>query len=271
MSMDAAVDDSEHGKRTSADVIENVNVTRKADVLQLGFQCSHDKKAWEGRIGLRTLLEAIMNRITHHEKFTLLSSDLEGEYPCVRFSTVIPQGVSLRNAVYAAFEEVKRLINEAEVTLGGFLWKAVYETDERCFCTEVLLPLLRRMGFLAVRYQHGTKEYGKDFTFSEMTPFGTLRHYGLQAKAGDISGKVNSAVDEIIGQVNDAFAMPYYEIGSKEPRYISTFIVAISGTFTSNAKDKIAEKIPKGTIGSILFLDRQTIIELAERYWLRKG
>jgi hypothetical protein len=44
------------------------------------------------------------------------------------------------------------------------------------------------MGFLFVRYTHGKKEYGKDFTFSELTPFGDHRHSGLQAKAGDISG-----------------------------------------------------------------------------------
>jgi hypothetical protein len=73
------------------------------------------------------------------------------------------------------------------------------------------------MGFLAVRYTHGVREYGKDFTFSELTPFGVMRHYGLQAKAGDVSGGVNSAIDELIGQANDAFTMSYYEIASTEP------------------------------------------------------
>ncbi len=47
--------------------------------------------------------------------------------------------------------------------------------------------------------------------------------------------------------------MPYYEIASTEPRYISTFIVAISGRFTSNAKEKIVHKIPRGIHGSLLF------------------
>jgi hypothetical protein len=263
-------DDSEHGKRISADLIEKVNVTRREDKLLLTFQCSHDKNAWEGRIGLRTLLEAIRNCISHYDRYTFLSSNLDNEYKSVEFSIDIPGSVRLKDAIHASFQEVTTIINEAEVTLGGFQWKLIYESDEKAFCTEVLLPLLRRMGFLAVRYQHGTKEYGKDFTFSEMTPFDSLRHYGLQAKAGDITGKVNSAVDEIIGQVEDAFSMPYYETGSKEPRYISTFIVAISGTFAANAKDKIAEKIAKGVIGSVLFLDRQTIIAFAERYWFRK-
>ena len=122
------------------------------------------------------------------------------------------------------------------------------------------------MGFLAVRYTHGVSENGRDFTFSELTSFGVMRHYGLQAKAGDVSGGVNSAIDELIGQADDAFKMPYYEIASTEPRYISTFSVAISGRFTSNAKDKIVQKVPRGVWGSLLFLDRELILELIGRY-----
>ncbi len=108
------------------------------------------------------------------------------------------------------------------------------------------------------------------FTFSENTPFGTHSHYGLQAKAGNISGGVNAAIDELLGQIADAFAMPYYELGSKEPQYISTFVIAISGSFTENAREKIVEKMPKGVIGSVYFLDRERITELVERYWNTK-
>jgi hypothetical protein len=111
------------------------------------------------------------------------------------------------------------------------------------------------------------EEYGKDYTFSELTLFGDLRHYGLQAKAGNMSGGVNSQIDEIIGQIEDAFNMPYYEIGSKDERYISAFIVAISGRYTDNAKDKIIQKIKKGLIGSVYFFDRDKILELVEKYW----
>jgi hypothetical protein len=64
--------------------------------------------------------------------------------------------------------------------------------------------------------------------------------------------------------------MPYYELGSKDPRYISTFIIAISGRFTENAREKIVEKMPKGLIGSVYFLDRERIAELVERFWKAK-
>ncbi len=157
---------------------------------------------------------------------------------------------------------------EAEIALaGGVTWKKAYEENELLFCTEVLTPLLRKMRFLSVRYRGGSKEYGKDFTFSELTRFEILRHYGLQAKAGNVRGNVKSDIDEILGQLEDAFSMPYYEVGSGEPRYISTFVVAISGRFTENAKEKIAEKIPKGLIGSVYFLDKERILEFIDKFW----
>jgi hypothetical protein len=160
------------------------------------------------------------------------------------------------------------VIRETEITLDrGIVWRSIYEQNETVFCVEVLAPLLRKMGFLLVRYTHGTREYGKDFTFSELTKFGELRHYGLQAKAGNISGRANSEIDEILGQITDAFTMPYYELGSKDARFISTFVVAISGHFTENAKEKIVEKMPRGAIGSVYFLDKEKITELVERYW----
>jgi hypothetical protein len=92
----------------------------------------------------------------------------------------------------------------------------------------------------------------------------------LQAKAGDVSGEVNSKVDELLGQAKDAFEMPYYELGSKDPRYISSYVIAVSGRFTENAREKIVEKIPKLLVGSVYFLDRQRIEELVLRYWHKR-
>ena len=123
------------------------------------------------------------------------------------------------------------------------------------------------MGFLDVRYTHGIKEYGKDFTFSELTKFGNLRHYGMQVKAGNMRGNVNADIDEILGQLDDAFGLPYYEISANEERRINTFIIAISGNFTDNAKEKIANKIPNNLKGSVYMIDKEKIWELIERYW----
>jgi hypothetical protein len=230
------------------------------------YICHQPNKYWEGRWGLATFLNAVKNQIPFSPHLSIGEVELDDDWKRLTLRIPLDPG-SATEALSSGASILKKIMREAEIALGGIHWKAEYETDERAFCEEVLAPLLRRMGFLSVRYMHGVREYGKDFTFSELTPFGVMRHYGFQAKAGDVSGGVNSAIDELIGQADDAFKMPYYEIASTEPRYISTFIVGISGRFTSNAKDKIVQKVPRGVWGSLLFLDRELIIELIGRYW----
>ena len=65
------------------------------------------------------------------------------------------------------------------------------------------------MGFTDVKYNHSKREFGKDLTFSEMNKFGVRRNYGVQVKAGDLSGEAGSEIDKIIAQIEDAFSMPY--------------------------------------------------------------
>lgn len=72
-------------------------------------------------------------------------------------------------------------------------------------------------------------------------------------------------VDELIGQVDDAFKMPFVR-ANESPAYISTFIIAISGYFTENAKEKIRLKIPKGLWGAVHILDRDELCALLAKY-----
>lgn len=236
----------------------------------LSFRCHTPNKYWEGQHGLATFLAAVRDQVVHHDTWKITHIELEDDWKGITLERVIAIGDPLLGSIEAAAADLKVLLHTAEVALSGLPWKDEYTNDEDLFCRELLYPLLRRMGFLFVRYTHGKKEYGKDFTFSEGTPFGHHRHYGLQAKTGDVSGAVNAAVDELLGQIADAFSMPYYELGSKDPRFISTFIIAISGKFTENAREKIVEKMPKGVVGSVYFLDRDRITELVERYWKKQ-
>ncbi len=192
----------------------------------LRFLCHHPNKYWEGRWGLATLLAAVRDEVSHYDGIEIDHIDLEDDWKQLALRIEVTTG-PMADQINEKAKLIKEILAAAEVGLEGMRWNPEYETNESSFCKEVISPLLRRMGFMAVRYLHGTREYGKDFTFSELSPFGHLRHYGLQAKAGDVSGEVNSAIDEILGQVKDAFVMPYYELGSREPRYISTFIVAM--------------------------------------------
>jgi len=60
--------------------------------------------------------------------------------------------------------------------------------------------------------------------------------------------------------------MPYYEISADESRNISTFILAISGSFTVNAKGKTIHKISPQSKRCICFLDKDKLQELIGRY-----
>lgn len=175
---------------------------------------------------------------------------------------------SLLDFLHQALNTLSEMAWDAEIELGdGPKWLADYEVDEIQFCQKVLGPLLRRMGFLDVRYTHGVSEAGKDFTFSEMTKFGDLRHGALQAKAGDVNGRVSSPLRELLGQIEDAFENPYDALGDPTERWISTFVIAISGSFTEQAEKKIRDKIKKSIVGSVHFLDKEKILGLIDQYW----
>jgi hypothetical protein len=251
-------------------LFHEVRVSEAPDGVTMAFRCHTPNKYWEGQFGLATFIAAIAEQAAHHDNWNVAQVELDDDWKGITLERSVALGDPIEGSIRAAASDLKLLLHSAEVALSGLPWSDEYATKEDLFCRELLHPLLRRMGFLFVRYTHGKREYGKDFTFSELTPFGHHRHYGLQAKAGDVSGGVNAAIDELLGQIADAFAMPYYELGSKDPRFISTFIIAISGRFTENAREKIVEKMPKGLIGSVYFLDRERITELVERHWKTK-
>lgn len=237
-----------------------------ANELVADFMCIQPNKYWEGTWGLSAFLEAISTQVAFFPDVALREIEVDDDWKRLTLRLPLGKG-SATQAVRKCADILKKLIRESEISLGGIRWKEAYATSERAFCEEVITPLLRRMNFLSIRYTQGAREHGRDFTFFELTPFGAMRHYGLQAKAGDVSGGANSAIDQIVGQADDAFTMPYYDIASADPRYISTFIVAISGRFTSNAREKIVHKIPRGLHGSLVFLDRESILELIDRHW----
>jgi len=125
-----------------------------------------------------------------------------------------------------------------------------------------------KMGFEGVRYVHGRDEYGRDFIFSEVNRFNKDRYIGLQAKKGSISGTANSEIDDLFSQIRRALEMEYEEPGDP-PIYLSEIIVAISGSFTNNAKKIIRRKLMSlASIGSVYFWDKATILSLIRKFWI---
>ena len=83
-------------------------------------------------------------------------------------------------------------------------------------------------------------------------------HYGVQAKAGSLSGTATSNITEITNQINMGFNVPYKMV-SGEDVYITKMIVAISGHYTDNAQAIIQTSVDKYKFANIIFLSKKEL------------
>lgn len=173
---------------------------------------------------------------------------------------------SIQKSINQTIIEVLKIEEFVLRALNPFRWKVEYETNEQLFTVDILIPMLRKLNFQNVKYNHGTKEYGKDILLKEIDKFGNNRLLAVQVKAGNVSGKVNSAIDELIGQLDDSFSMPFIDHNNNET-YISSLYIIISGKFTSNAIDKIRRKMSSKFRGNVFFMDKENILDISQKIW----
>ncbi len=113
------------------------------------------------------------------------------------------------------------------------------------WCGNVLLPLfmsMERFGLYDVRYNHGTNEFGKDFTFYYYDPLKQPVYCGVQAKWGKISGG-STDIDELVGQINNALAVPYRWRPKEAERNISQLFIICSDGYTDNAIQVLESRV----------------------------
>ena len=109
------------------------------------------------------------------------------------------------------------------------------------YSEKVVMPLLRRMGFIDVRNNHGINEFGKDILFSKYDEFGIKKHYAAQLKAKNISGKNAKDMDDIIAHIGRAYNIPHLDLITGESVFIDEFYVITSKEFIGNAITMIRE------------------------------
>jgi hypothetical protein len=225
------------------------------------------RKYWDHKFGalqyVNAMKKAIEIRKKSEEDVEFTEIDDDGAHIFFRFDIFLLEDMPINKALRRFKQIVEEIEGHTERILEGEEISSEILNDEKKFALELLLPLFRNMGFVDVKYNHGKREFGKDVTFSEIDKFGVRRNYGVQVKAGDLSGEAGAEIDKIIAQIEDAFKMPYVNTTSREKRYISDLIVAISGRFTDNAKDKIIEKVNRR---NLYFLDIDKIQELLTQY-----
>lgn len=208
------------------------------------------RKYWNHKYGMSQYYNALKDAIISREQKEndVHFSDLEDDGAWIHFNYEIflDENIPINEALKRFQETEAELMGQTERILNKEEISRDVLEDEKRFTLEVILPLLRKMEFVDIKYNHGVREYGKDATFSENNKFGMRKNTAIQVKAGDISGKASGELDNIIGQIDHAFTMPYIDTSSRERRYISEIIIIISGRFTDNAKEKIIEKVGHG-------------------------
>ena len=238
--------------------------------LQIDFSEIGRRKYWDGEIGYKLYMETRREIIEERERelgdIKFEDYDDDGDYIHMNY-TLNFETENVAIAIQYAEQIIEEIDGALELTLGK-PFKLIAETDnEAQFTISILLPLLRKLGFSDVRYNHGKREYGKDIIFSRRTEFDEVEYWGVQVKYGDVSGGAKGDINTIISQAEDAFRMPFYDVYSREKKRISKLAITISGSFTENAVEKIVEGIERHSLkNNMVFIDGEKITTLSERF-----
>lgn len=228
------------------------------------------RKYWDGDVGFKLYMETKRDVIKEREKevgdLKFESYDDDGDYISLTFSAEI-ESSTFDGIMTSAKQLIQEVEGTVELTIGS-PFKNVEDTqDEQDFTLSVVIPLLRKLGFSNVRYNHGRREFGKDIIFSRKTEFGDFEFWGAQVKYDDISGGANSEIDLIISQIDDAFKVPFYDVYTKRKERISKLLMVISGRYTENAIEKICEKIESYAVkNNVVFIDGEKLNTIVEKF-----
>lgn len=237
--------------------------------ILISFDDTGTRKYWDGEIGFSLFMETkkkiIQEREINEKDLKLDDYDDDGAFISLLFSTEY-ECEEFEDAISHAEQIVNEIEGSAELILNNKIYKIDDTKDEKDFTLRVVIPILRKLGFINVKYTHGIREYGKDIVFSRITEFDELEHWVAQVKHGDISGGANSEIDSIVGQADDSFKMPYYDLYTKSQVRPSKLCIIISGKFTENAIHKICEKIESNAEkNNMIFIDGEKIENLIEK------
>ena len=145
--------------------------------------------------------------------------------------------------------------------------------DESAFRSEFLRPLLTRMGFISVAELHGTQEFGKDFVFSDLTPFGFIRHHAAVVKHERvIRQSMGVLCDTVLAQVRQAFSVTFCLPDSAAVHRVSSVFVFHSGEITENARRWLRSDLDEERYGrNVHLLDSARLAQLDLTTSFRQG
>ena len=158
------------------------------------------------------------------------------------------------------------------LTLAQFMLHEKY-SDEAQFRNRFLRPLLTRLGYVSIAELHGTLEFGKDFVFSELSPFGFLRHHAAVVKHEKaIRQSSQTSCNTILSQVRQAFSVCFKLPESETENRVSSVFVFNSGSISDNAKMWLRSELDEERYGrNVHILDGERLYQLNLNSTFRQG
>lgn len=174
------------------------------------------------------------------------------------------------NTTIAPEHDPHRPFSAAELERREQLRAYLEKASEDELIEDVLLPLFRQLGFhrvTAAGHKDKALEYGKDVWMKFTLPTQHVLYFGLQAKKGklDASGISHTGNANIAEIYNQVLMMLSHEIFDPEfgKRVLvdHAFIVA-GGEITKQARNWLAHALDASQRRSIIFMDRNDILDL---------
>jgi hypothetical protein len=122
--------------------------------------------------------------------------------------------------------------------------------DEAEFRAKFVRPLLTQLGYVGIAALHGSQEFGKDFVFAELTPFGFLKYHAAVVKHETSINQGTRILEDVLRQIREVFAINFRISDSPTEHCVSSVYVFNSGNITENAKTYFRRELDKRDYGA---------------------
>jgi hypothetical protein len=135
------------------------------------------------------------------------------------------------------------------------------------FSELVFIPLLSAMGYLGIRYNHGSRELGKDIMFAKLDPIDGLIYMSASIKMHPLSGAVTSkrALREVFYQVSQSLQEPFLNPQTGEAIEISQAYLVSPFAITTEAISSVRGEL-RSFAGRLSALDGPILLDLISHH-----
>ena len=166
---------------------------------------------------------------------------------------------------------IRRALSAAEQETKHDLESFMDSVTEDEFTDQLIVPLFRQIGFRRIAvagHSDRSLEYGKDLWMKYRLPTNQYLYFGAQVKREKLhsrAGSMSKNIATILDQVRMALKDPIWDPETNRRVLVDHVFVISAGEITKAAKRLMAEHLDASMRRSVLFLDREDLLEL----WLR--